>query len=76
MKKLLGVLIREKLVEQERTTTWFANKLYIDRSNAYRIFKRNSIDTDLLMRISSVLNYDFFAELSEEFRDRQNSLQK
>lgn len=69
-------MIKEKLLEQERTITWFAGKLYIDRSNIYRLFKKNSIDTELLMRISLVLNYDFFSVLSNDFHARQNSLQK
>lgn len=56
----VGSLIKGELKRQERTITWFAHKLYCDRSNVYDIFRRKSIDTDLLLRISHVLNHDFF----------------
>ena len=36
-----------------------------ERTNVYNIFKRKSLDARLLMRISKVLNYDFFIELSD-----------
>ena len=56
----IGKLIEEKLRQQERSVSWFAGKLYYDRTNVYSIFKRKSIDTDLLLRISHVLDYNFF----------------
>ncbi|MBO4984691.1 MAG: XRE family transcriptional regulator [Bacteroides sp.] len=56
----IGKLIEAELHRQERSITWFANKLYCDRTNVYSIFKRESIDTALLMRISDILNYNFF----------------
>lgn len=36
--KPIGELIKEELMVQERTITWFARKLCIDRSNVYRLF--------------------------------------
>lgn len=67
---LIGQLIEQELHRQERTTVWFARKLGCNRTNAYKIFKRTSIDTDLLMRISQILNRDFFAVYSTEFAAR------
>ena len=58
----IGNLIKEELEQQERTVSWFARKLYCDRSNVYKIFKRPTIDTELLLRISVILNRDFFAD--------------
>ncbi len=69
--KPLGEIIKNELKAQERSITWFAAKLCLDRSNVYRLFQKNSIDTDLLMRVSRILNRDFFAQLSSELRDRQ-----
>ena len=57
----IGKLIEEELHRQERSITWFAGKLYCDRTNVYSIFKRQSIDTELLLRICSILNHDFFS---------------
>lgn len=65
MMKPIGILIREELLAQERSVAWFARKIHLDRSNVYRLFQKNSVDTDLLRRISQVLGRDFFAVYSE-----------
>lgn len=65
----IGKLIEEKLRQQGRSVSWFAGKLYYDRTNVYSIFKRKSIDTDLLLRISHVLNYNFFNCYHPEFKE-------
>lgn len=56
----IGQLIEKELHRQERSITWFAKRLYCDRTNVYNIFKRQSLDTDLLLRISIILDYNFF----------------
>lgn len=61
----IGELIKDELEKQERTVSWFARKLCCDRSNIYKLFKRSTIDTDLLLRISIVLDRDFFETYSE-----------
>lgn len=63
----IGKLIKEELERQERTVSWFARKLYCDRSNIYKIFKRPTIDTELLLRISNILQHDFFGDYRERF---------
>lgn len=61
----IGKLIKTELERQERTPTWLAKKINCDRTNIYRIFNRESIDTALLSRISTALNRNFFEELSQ-----------
>lgn len=61
----IGQLIKTELERQERTPTWLAKKINCDRTNIYRIFERESIDTALLSRISTALNRNFFEELSQ-----------
>jgi len=56
----IGSLIKAELERQERTVSWFARKLCCDRSNIYKLFQRSTIDTELLLRISKILNYNFF----------------
>jgi hypothetical protein len=63
----IGNEIKMELLRQERTVSWFARKLCCDRTNVYSIFKRESIDTLLLQRISSVLNRNFFELYNQEF---------
>ena len=62
----IGNRIEEELRRQERTVAWLARKLYCNRQNVYDIFKRESIDTALLRRISTILGHDFFKDLSTD----------
>lgn len=66
----IGQLIEEELHRQERSVTWFAKRLYCDRTNVYNIFKRQSLDTDLLLRISIILDHDFFQIYSTMYSNK------
>ena len=48
------------------SAAWLATQIPCERTNVYNIFKRKSLDVRLLMRISVILDYDFFKDLSEE----------
>ena len=69
----IGELIKEELFRQQRTVSWFARNLYCERTNVYSIFKRKSLDTDLLFRISKLLQHNFFQHYSEELGVENNS---
>ena len=69
--KPIGILIKEELEKQERSITWFARKLSCDRSNIYRLFQKESIDTNLLVRISILLGKDFFSDLSDYVKEKE-----
>ena len=64
----IGTLIKEELQRQERSVTWFAKKLCCERTNVYSIFKRESIDTALLFRISLILHHNFFVYYDTELK--------
>ena len=68
--KPIGYLIKEELNKQERSISWFARKLSCDRPNIYRLFQKESIDTNLLTRISILLKHDFFSDLSENVKEK------
>ncbi len=61
----VGAMIKAELERQERSVVWFAQHLSCDRTNIYRIFAKDSIDTELLMRICKILNHNFFADVSD-----------
>ena len=61
----IGKAIRQTLEEQGKTVVWFAEQLPCSRVNAYKIFEKQSIDTEMLRRISIILNVDFFKKYSE-----------
>ncbi len=71
--KPIGILIKEELERQERSISWFARKLACDRSNIYRLFQKESIDTNLLARISILLGRDFFSDLSQYIKEKGKS---
>ena len=65
----IGQIIEKELHRQERSVTWFARRLYCDRTNVYNIFRRQSLDTELLLRISIILEYNFFQIYSDIYNN-------
>lgn len=70
----IGKLIHQKLKEQERSGAWLARKLFTDPSNVSKIIRKQYIDTELLMRISNILNCDFFQCLSDFYRKNHKTM--
>lgn len=67
MSKLhIGKKIKEVWKKSRLKGTEFAAAINKDRQVIYDIFKRESIDTELLHKISKVLNHDFFSYYSGE----------
>lgn len=65
----IGNEIRLKMKEKGCTVTWLAGQLFYTRANIYKIFEKPSIDTDLLKRISVVLEFDFFSLYTEQLHE-------
>ncbi len=57
----IGKKIKEVLVQTRLKKTEFADLINISRTVVYDIFKRETIDTALLQKISTVLKHDFFS---------------
>lgn len=62
----------EKVVREKRwSITEFAREINTNRNNVYHIFGRRNIETELLQRISNVLDFDFFQfYISDETKTR------
>jgi hypothetical protein len=56
----IGHKIREVFDHQSMKLTDFADELGTVRQNVYRIFKKRHLDTGLLLKISQVLDHNFF----------------
>jgi transcriptional regulator with XRE-family HTH domain len=56
----IGQKIKEVFDQQNIKLTDFADALGTVRQNVYRIFKKRHLDTGLLLKISQVLNHNFF----------------
>ena len=57
----IGKEIHDELLRQGRSVMWLSQHLDCNRTNIYNIFCRESISTDLLMKISFAMKRDFFA---------------
>lgn len=68
----IGNLIREQLRLQRRSVAWLATQIGCKRDNVYKMLRNYYITTDMLMRISYALNYDFFSVLSAHFKRTKN----
>jgi hypothetical protein len=60
MKIDIGHKIKEVFDTRNMKLTDFADELGTVRQNVYRIFKKRHVDTGLLLKISQVLNHNFF----------------
>ena len=70
------MLTEEQVRKQGRSVSWLAKQLSCHRTNIYDIFRRSNIDIVLLHRLSVLLDYDFFKELSDEVRDEKEHIEK
>lgn len=73
----IGNLIKEKLKERDLTASWLARQVHCDCSNFNKMLRKSHLDTELLMRISCILNFDFFIVyhniFQEDIKNKQNN---
>lgn len=75
----IGKIIKAAVKHQEIGVTEFAEKINTSRRNAYKIFAKPGIDTDMLIKINKVLGKNLFfnflmkEEIVEFSRDRINN---
>lgn len=62
----IGKKIKEEVYKQRISVTLFARKISRSRNVVYDIFRRESVDTDLLNKIGKILNCDFFSLYSAQ----------
>ena len=63
----IGEIIRHELRNRKLTASWLATRLCCTRTNIYKIFKRTSIDSELLLRISNAIGVDLFRHYTDQF---------
>lgn len=64
----IGNEIKKALESSHLSVSAFAEKINKTRVNVYSIFKRESIDTDLLLKICEVLGVDLFKLYSSDYQ--------
>ena len=63
----IGHLIHEQLRKDQRSVGWLAREIHCTRNNVYKIFNKSSLDSDLILKISKVMNYNFFQYFTIDF---------
>ena len=70
----IGRLIEEQLRRDERSVSWLARQIPCTRNHVYKIFRKSSLDCALLLRISKIMQFNFFqyyaAEVGDAVADR------
>ena len=66
----IGKEIEKELNRQGISKVEFGIKICCQRANVYKILNRANIDSVMLLRISIVLNRDFFALYREELKKK------
>jgi len=70
----LGNMVKRELKAQGRTVVWLARTINMERSSIYKMFERNTLDVGLLIRISLVMDHDFFQDISDKIRDNYDEI--
>jgi transcriptional regulator with XRE-family HTH domain len=74
--KHLGTFIKNKVKEKGITVSEFARRIHCTRRNIYQIYKKNSLDTDLIKRISLALEIDLLSTFNKSsFLKLKNDVQ-
>ena len=63
----IGHLIREQLKADDRSVSWLAREIHCTRNHVYKIFVKPSLDSDLILKISNAMNFNFFQYYTAEF---------
>ncbi len=63
----MGRLIQQQLKADHRSVGWLSREIGYTRNHVYKIFKKPSLDSDLLLLISKAMNFNFFRFYTEEF---------
>lgn len=66
----VGQLIKAVVIQKGIKVPWLAQQLGCHRNNVYLIFSRSWIDTGSLMKLSQILEHDFFADLSGWYQQK------
>ena len=69
----IGHLINEELARQGRTVTWLASQLNYSRQHMYYLLAHSFIYSDLLLKISEIMDCDFFACYTEYLNKKKVS---
>lgn len=65
----VGHIIKAVFDEQGRKINWFAEKMCCNRTNIYKMFEKQNLDSGIIARASKALEHDFFLDISNKMNE-------
>lgn len=56
----IGHIIQARLKADQRSVGWLSREIGCTRNHVYKLFNKPSLDSDLILRISNAMNFNFF----------------
>lgn len=63
----IGQLIWAQLKADERSVSWLAREIGCSRNHLYKVFRKASLEGELLLSISLAMNFNFFQYYTAAF---------
>ena len=63
----IGHIIQARLKTDQRSVSWLAREIGCSRNHLYKVFRKPSLDGELLLSISLAMNFNFFQYYTAEF---------
>lgn len=63
----IGQMIKAVFDESGMTVAEFARRIHCERTNVYKIFNRQSVDVEILVKISDALEHNFFEDVMKHY---------
>lgn len=62
-----GAILQEYVENHGISPKWLAEQISCHRTNLYKIFKKQHIDTFTIQKFSDALGHNFFADLASQY---------
>lgn len=69
----IGLLIQTQLKADQRSASWLAREIGCSRNHLYKVFRKPSLDGELLLSISLAMNFNFFQYYTAAFLENMKS---
>ena len=63
----IGRMVKSVFDESGLSVAEFARRIHCERTNVYKIFNRQSIDVETLVKISEALEHNFFEDVTKHY---------
>ena len=63
----IGHMVKSVFDKSGLSVAEFARRIHCERTNVYKIFNRQSIDVEILVKISEALEHNFLADVMKHY---------